>query len=810
MGGESPITRHPRPITFGAMLLAVLALNALLQDPPKPATIVRDSTPTDSTKRNAPRRLPVTAEVRASAFKDAAARELFDRAQRVRTAQDSSITNYDATTRQRFTVRGSIGKLGLERLIYRNEGVAHVQWQRDVGAHVEITGARAAIPIIGSKELEKEALDEVAGPDFSPIPYFPGSETLWAGAMPVATEVNERDLVHPLAKGAEAYYTYKTGDSVTFRLPDGRSIQLRELELRPRAPKPNLAVGSFWFDIQTGQLVRAVFRLATPASANVSVSNEDSTVTRGQRVISAVITGMFSPMKAEISNVVIEYGLFGGRFWLPRAQSVEGWAQISFGVVKIKYENAFTYSSVNGPDQLAAFDVDTITNRPPRMGRPPAGLDSAARRKWRDSARVVYDSAIKARQDSIGRKLKVGSFRQCDTSAVRIVTQYRYGDARVPVKVRVPCDVDKLIQSSDFDRPIYDDAEDAFGASDRERLIGEALGMLAQAPLFSFFPMPKPQYGFSMTRYNRVEGFSTGLRLDQQIGGGYSVGALGRYGFSDQVPNWELAVTRSNMSKVMTLNGYNRLVSANDWGNPLSFSSGLSALLFGRDDGFYYRASGAELLWTTERGPRLSWRAFAEKERTAIPRATRTVGGRFGPNIVATGNEFFGGSVRFQHTAGMNPRAFRLFTDLRLEGAGGDSTYGRGALDWTLSKEVGKFAAALTAAGGTSVGGLPMQRRWFLGSTQTVRGQRPDTALSGNAFWLGRLELARPVPGMRFSLFGDLGWVGDRTKLDVVGRPLSGAGIGISGLDGLIRFDVARGIHPGRKIIVNLYLDARF
>ena len=31
-----------------------------------------------------------------------------------------------------------------------------------------------------------------------------------------------------------------------------------------------------------------------------------------------------------------------------------------------------------------------------------------------------------------------------------------------------------------------------------------------------------------------------------------------------------------------------------DWGHPLSFSAGLSALLFGRDEGFYYRATGAE------------------------------------------------------------------------------------------------------------------------------------------------------------------------------------------------------------------------
>jgi hemolysin activation/secretion protein len=117
---------------------------------------------------------------------------------------------------------------------------------------------------------------------------------------------------------------------------------------------------------------------------------------------------------------------------------------------------------------------------------------------------------------------------------------------------------------------------------------------------------------------------------------------------------------------------------------------------------------------------------------------------------------------------------------------------------------------ALTVAGGSSLGELPMQRRWFLGGTETIRGQRADLAQSGDAFWMTRLEVARPLTGMRVSLFGDLGWTGDRTTLAEVGRPLSGVGIGLSALDGLIRLDLARGIYPREQTRVNLYLDARF
>ena len=139
--------------------------------------------------------------------------------------------------------------------------------------------------------------DQVTEDTKSPIPYFPGSETLWIGDLVARTEVNERELVNPIAGGAEAYYTYATGDSVSFRLPDGRTIQLREMTVRPRTAKANLAVGSLWFDIATGQLVRAAYRLAVPAPMTISVSDGDSTTAAGRR-ISRVLGAFISPMIA--------------------------------------------------------------------------------------------------------------------------------------------------------------------------------------------------------------------------------------------------------------------------------------------------------------------------------------------------------------------------------------------------------------------------------------------------------------------------------------------------------------------------------
>jgi len=58
--------------------------------------------------------------------------------------------------------------------------------------------------------------------------------------------------------------------------------------------------------------------------------------------------------------------------------------------------------------------------------------------------------------------------------------------------------------------------------------------------------------------------------------------------------------------------------------------------------------------------------------------------------------------------------------------------------------------------------------------------------------------------------FGDLGWAGPRSEFSKPGRPMSGAGIGASFLDGLIRSDLAWGIYPTKRLRFDLYLEARF
>src|SRR4051812_11243827 len=169
--------------------------------------VVKDSTSDTTKNRDIGRRLPVTAALAATAFKNAETKALFETARHWRMSQDSTLRNYDATARTRMSVDLGVGKLGREHLFFRQESAARVQWQRDVGAYVDLTGARVGIPM-APKEAEVDALLSDMS-RMSPIPYFPGSDELWVGgSVSARAEANERDIVNPLAIGSEAYYTY--------------------------------------------------------------------------------------------------------------------------------------------------------------------------------------------------------------------------------------------------------------------------------------------------------------------------------------------------------------------------------------------------------------------------------------------------------------------------------------------------------------------------------------------------------------------------------------------------------------------------
>ncbi|MEO5579133.1 MAG: ShlB/FhaC/HecB family hemolysin secretion/activation protein [Gemmatimonadaceae bacterium] len=716
-------------------------------------------------------RIAVTPALIASAFRDSRAATLLTAARTSRLEQDSTLRGYDATSYERLSVKMGFKRIGRDRLLVRSERVGRVTWQRGSPAVVQLLGKRHVMPMLeGAADAEFDDEFDV------PIPYYPGRETLWVGSGIAKADVNESEMIHPLARGAEAYYTYATGDSVSFMLPGSRRIELRELVVRPRAPSWNVALGSLWFDVSSARLVRAVYRLAEPLDiwkiANEEEENKDD---RPPKWVTAAIT----PLTAQVSAITVEYGLHEGRFWMPRLQAVEGSAQAGFMRVPFKIEQSFKYASVNGTS----------------MGAPPQF--------------AVGDTA----QDSVSRSHRATARRnECKAGGERTRTTTRY-EGHMPVMVRIPCDTVALAHSPELPKSIYDDGEELFGVKERDALIDDALTLGAQP---GFIPQkPVITYGLGLTRYNRIEGLSTGIAARQSLGAGYTARAMARIGIADLSPNAELGLTRTDGRRTVGIGAYRRLSSANDWADPFSFGSSLSALLFGRDEGFYYRTLGLELTGTADDSATGSWRIFAErhvdaKKKTDFSLAHSISGTDFRDNIDAGNGNIVGLAVERHGSHGLDPHGLRLFGSVRAETAAGDFDYSRAMFDATVSHGLGpRLSGAFTLSAGTSGGTVPLQRLWYLGGTQTVRGQRPGASI-GDAFWMTRLELGTAFVGARPVVFGDLGWAGSREDFDSPGRPISGAGVGASFLDGLVRFDVARGIYPEKKVRANLYVEARF
>ena len=786
------------------------------------AVVIEESVRRQSRDRGPARRDSVTPELERTAFIDAGARDLLFRARAARMLQDSSLQSYDAKTYQRISVGLGFRAIGRDRLMMRSEIASRVRWARGVGAVVDVTGQRAVAPAFGGTA-------DIDADMFSPVPYYPGREALWIGGNGLArAEVDDRELVHPIALGSEAYYRYSSGDSLIFTLPDGARITLRELRVEPRRPEWRLSVGSFWFDASSGQLVRAVYRFSAPmdiwavAREESKRSKEDPSRRGGMNELRELeeeddipgwVRGLMSPLKANLEAVTIEYGLYGGQFWLPRTQSAVANAQAGFMRVPVRIEESFTYSSVNGPQAVASlppppksiwdslFAGDTTPRR---------NLSAEERRaRNREVARVAGEMAERRAKLRAEECAATGSYTR----------DWDRHEGALRMAVRVPCDSTALVTSPDLPASIYDSGEDVFGVSERDELL-KALDFSLQSGW-----APRPilwQYGLSQTRYNRVEGFSTGIAGTTELGRGYSADGSARLGTGDWSPNAELGLARSNGRTTWRLVGYKRLAVASDWGAPLSFGAGLGALLFGRDDGFYYRSAGVDLVRTTTAGG-LTTRFFAEHQSEAevttgfsLARAMGT-GTEFGENIIATRGNVAGVAIRDVRSAGLDPQGWRALSELRLEGGyfapSADTleadVYARAALDLTISRGFGARTAAALTVGAGIADKVPAQRLFLLGGTETVRGQRPGTQ-TGNTYWLTRLELGRGIAAARGVVFGDIGWAGPRELWSHPGRPMSGAGVGVSFLDGLVRADLARGIYPSTRFRFDLYIESRF
>lgn len=794
-------------------------------------------------------RAQLTAEAAGSAFGSPEARAVFERARVARERQDSALRAYRATTTQRMSVHLGARRLGLEKLLFRGENVAEISWRREVGVRVRPLGSRMTVPM--ASDVNGDFVSAVS------IPYFPGREQLWFPSSDfgvVKTDVDERDIIHPLARGAERFYRYETGDSASITLPDGRVISLRELRITARKPDWRTFVGSFWFDRDGGQLVRAAYRMATeidiwgvaneeirkdilenatldpvrdsvlrarlPREVFVKDSAERARIGKwqgqsadGDEEVPAWVSATLRPMRAKLDAITVEYALYNGKFWLPRAHSATASADVMFMRIPFRMDEKFTYENVDGDFTLAA--VPPARNRwAPRDSTASDSLtvESSAGDVQVSVGMGGVSKERAARRDSVQEaRYGRGKVAQCRRDSVWTRVEERF-DRSLRVAYDMPCDMESLARSPVLPPATASD-EELFDLRSAERL-AEALSMGLQVPWAP--QLPKLRVGSDLFRYNRVEGLSAGLEVSQVLGAGYTLRGVGRIGHADLHANGELSLLRSNGARTVTGTVYHRLAATNpEWAGALTLAPSVPALLYGRDEGFYYRTYGVELGERREqRRGSLEYTLFLERQWTAGDSdvvntfsLARAFGDRrFRENLTAEPGAFTGIRATWARSVIDRPQGIRLVTVTRAEAATGTFEYARGSLEATVSRPFGGFAGALTGSIGSAMGRVPVQRGYYVGGLRTVRGQLPGTQ-GGDAFWLGRAEIGRGRGAFRPVAFYDIGWAGSRRTFGQV-QPQRGAGFGFGVLDGLLRMDIARGLYPNKGWRTDFYLGA--
>src|SRR2546428_5244984 len=229
---------------------------------------------------------------------------------------------------------------------------------------INVTGTRQSVPAA----VPKPSLPEDLKGEARDYAFDPANDRLtigWGKARRDSTEDSTRhrdvEFRHPLAPGSEADYRFATGDSSVVVFPDGREIRLRELRVIPRRLDFRLMSGSFWIDETSHAVVRALIRPARAFDFEQDLSDEDD----------KDIPGFVKPIRVEVRFLTIDYGLWTGRWWLPRLIAMDAVATAgSFLQMPVRYERVYDEYEVRG---------DTTARRAPRLPDATEAEDSVAR-----------------------------------------------------------------------------------------------------------------------------------------------------------------------------------------------------------------------------------------------------------------------------------------------------------------------------------------------------------------------------------------------------------------------------------------------
>jgi hypothetical protein len=696
-------------------------------------------------------------------FKDPSVRSLILRARTARERDIEGMESYEGLLRERIYVGFTALRFRRERGLFEQERIARLRWSADGERAIHWMGARQAIPIVGADTRRKEVR----------------AEGRMEGAGAAVRDDLREGLPRELLRETElpAFAFDPAGDRLTFGedwalhpLADTADAHYRFASgdtLRIRLPPPSPDVVLYEVLVEPR---RADFNLV---AGSLWFDAETSSLVRASyrpaRAFDLAldepedaedVPGLLQPIEAEITYITVEYSLHEFRFWLPRRFAMEGEARLG-RVMRIPLTVEWSVRDYRVNEEETEIPVD---------GPLPPGWSRRERRVEDDDGKVSY------------------------------------------VTVIVP-ETDALLSSPELSEGFGERAPVAFSDDEIDELRGELEAML---PTYQRFK-PELAWGLErgLLRFNRVEGLSVGGAATFPLSPTFFLDVEGRIGSGDLEPNAGLTLARGPEDHRWKLSGYHKLLGMGDWGDPFSLKSSVDNLLFGSDEGQYYRASGVALAYGSV-GARVRFDAeiFHEAQRGVSlgsdfylfsPISEDTVRSVLGADDV----DVTGARSNISWFSGIDPNGLILTGRILGEAATGDVDFQRVAASISASHPLFfGTAGAVEVGAGTQWGETPLQRQFFLGGGATLRGFESHE-IYGPTFWRARAEIATGFAGARVGVFTDLGWTGVREDF-TLDDPWASVGVGTSLLDGIVRLDLARAVRRSHRWKLHLYLDGLF
>lgn len=685
-----------------------------------------------------------------STYADRATRELVARAMARHHEQDSTVRDYRASLKYR--VQFALGKRRWAQLPVAavEEQAATLQWQYPNDIRVDLLGRRSASRMDGV-----DINTSFDRPWF--VPRMLGDSLRVFGA-----NTPSRAAPHPLAPGADQFYRYAAGDSLTISTRTKR-VTIRAIAVTPKQAKGAFVTGRLWVDVATGDVARFTFRFVGTELWAIPSSETDGDKAAARRA-NEIVTRILQ------LDADLEYALQDDKYWMPFRQVLSGRVSVPIIEIAVPFEATTTFDdyAIN-THQAIVFDAPFP--------------DTVGRRRRSQVTRHAPDSLL---QD--GRSRDIADSLYSRDRAGYLARGGRY-------QVHRPS-TDSLKAYAGWTDTLTFDQSDAERRRIREALTDVENMAEALPPEMT----GKPRLGFAwekipdIFRYNRVQGttLSATARTRTPLAYTLAFGTL-RYGFADKRVMASVSAVRDAPGGRLTVVLGRDLADIDPFAKGLNFGNSIRGAFTGHDDGAYLLAQGGRLDFETSAGlgSELTLSALAQDQQSVSSRARAAIprifdnDGYFSPNAPIREGFAVGAGARLDHT-GYLTRWIVAGEGMRVDG----EFAGRVTGELRFPELLGGWVASRFKAGAAFGADQVPQMALRAGGVSTVRGYDFGRE-RGDLMWSAQVDVTRPGKGaVKKSLFLDAGQAGLRDDFGA-SKVLVGAGVGLSILDGRFRLELS-------------------